>query len=174
MDEVLQGVIDVLTDQIIPGDWGLKGDFTIMDDYQAQTLLSEGKLPCIYVTPIGERDELGPFGNTKSRFFDIRVRIVEYSSSPTLLRDYSNTKNIYKLSDAVRAALAAQKNVELAPEMGPYYLDWSQSASESGAQGKTNSQWLARDLRVTYWRLEDWSSEINNQAGLETPPPFPY
>jgi hypothetical protein len=171
MDEVLIGIVTLITDLVLP-QFHTENDpnkqyikvVQIWDHLQAAAMVSQGNVPCIYITPMGEpAEELGPMASTKTREFNANIRVCDRSSDPAKLRQYANPNSPYKIQEAIRAALANHKNIAaLDSGYSPYYLSAIQPSTE-----KSDNTYIVFDLQVQYKRMETWFGDANNQPGIK-------
>jgi len=152
--------------------FGIKGVYG-MSDFTRDMVVRPDMIPCMVVATLGEGDEDGPFGNTKTRIFNYHLRIMARSADPQKYMNAMNPYNVFSLSDAVRLALAKNKFLGINQQAGKYArLDTSLAVADTDyidGIGHVN----ARDFTLTYKVLETWTGERNNQNTLLAPDPQP-
>lgn len=171
MDELLLNLVNYLKSKFInDGIFNLKGVFAL-SEYEAATLLSIDKVPCIIVTTIREAEMPGPFGDTLTRKMYFRLRIIARSADPLKYKQEVNSYNIYAMSDAVRAALAANKMLGIDPATGKTVgLNPDQNITDLDVITSSGS-FNARDIDITYDVMETWTGKRNDQSSLLAPIP---
>lgn len=144
-----------------------------LTDADIAAKLKTTQLPALILTPLGENDSPGPWGNTKTRTFRVRARIVVNSTSSIMPWKRDNAAGIPVISEAIRAAVASDKQLGMATDPDApwaYGLDASQPATDGTFTSPGNGALTARDIILTYSRFEDWVGTRNPQAALRTPP----
>ena len=167
MDEILQGLLTTLRPvaDAYSGQ-GLTVSLQVADAHElaVQITKAAGAMFTLFITPLGHTSRSGPFGDTLTREFQTVVRIVAHSSNRESLRLPEYSDNLYKLADAVRAALAGSKGLSISDSWAPYALSPQQPLRET-----VSTRYVALEITLTHTRLEDWSGARNNQTGLTTP-----
>lgn len=144
-----------------------------LTDADIAAKLKTTQLPALVLTPLGENDSPGPWGDTKTRTFRVRARIVVSSTSSVVPWERSNPASIPVISEAIRAAIASDKQLGMATDPDApwaYGLGASQPATDGTFTSPGNGALTARDIVLTYSRFEDWVGTRNPQVGLKTPP----
>jgi len=172
MAEILFLLMEYLRSKFPPGPPFLIKEVKVASEFELATRLNVDQIPIIVVMPNGEPvNEPGPMANTMTRHFNFIIRMIARSISPQKYREQGNDYNIYALSDAIRLALAENKDLGMRDSDGKYLLlDTNMPISDMDVMfGEQNGHWNARDLSVTYKLMETWTGEKNNQRTFRTP-----
>lgn len=178
MDEILYALSDTLKSlgptSIDPTYLGYVKGIYIWSEIESQHRLTVRHIPCILLSAVGENVVSGPFGNTQTRTFNVRIRQIARSLDSSKYKSKFNDYNSYNVTDTIRALLANNKQLGIG-DGHLYGLKIENPTTDfETVFSAMSGTFLARDTNVTYDRLETWSGKYNNQPSLASPIPAPY
>ena len=146
----------------------------IMSNYEVQTSLQISQIPCIIISPNGERYIRSQVGNLYDQYFNIIVRIIARSTDMNKYRDPSYEKNIYKLSEKIRDKLVQNKTLDgLVTGIGEEYA----IKDIDVLYNNTNGLFNCREISLSYYRFSTFVGNRNDQKNTQVPsginPPVP-
>lgn len=173
MDEILTNLQTLLQNDLSE-QFPVFQQVVILDDAEQERYFLKANFPACILSPQGESNTPSELGDTATREFRVRVRLVDRSSQLTTYYDPTRPDTIYKISDAIRTSVASQKDIGFhKSKWGAYEVDVSQPITEmigveDGVQGmaKEMNMYKCRDIIVTYRRFEAWIGRANNQTTL--------
>jgi hypothetical protein len=145
--------------------WPITG-VRIMGAYESTAGWSVGSLPIVILTPLPESERPGPFTDSRTVVYQIRIRCIFHTTVPEGYR--TGADSIYNLSDRIRALLAANKRIGEADD----FLNGTAVevlASDLDGVGDGPGRYIGRDIIPTWFRYETWTGSMNNQPSLALP-----
>lgn len=168
MDNILLYLQTMLSVLITPS-FGFK-DVSIETELQIMEGLKIGKLPALFIIPLGEEFSQTGNGNSIVGFIaneaqiEYRLKLRYFWGS--VVKDAPMTQqkmNIYQLSNQIRNLLIKDKTLGGLVTNG---LDVNMKAVDLSVISEFQGQYLGRDMFLTYASRVRWDSNLNNQPTL--------